>query len=107
VISAPLVFEYESVLLRQAAAFGLTARDIGDVLDYLCAVSHHQTIYYLWRPMLRDPGDDLVLEVAVAAESKYIVTHNLKDFAESRRFGIRAVTPGAFLKLIGEIHEHD
>ena len=107
IVSVPLVLEYESVLLRQAAGFGLTARDVGDVLDYLCAIASHQPIYYLWRPVLRDPGDDLVLEVAVAGEAKWIVTHNLKDFGKAAEFGIRALSPGEFLKKIGEDHEHD
>jgi predicted nucleic acid-binding protein len=46
---------------------------------------------------LRDPKDDLVLEVAVASESKYVITHNLRDFQGIERFGIRAVTPKEFL----------
>lgn len=107
IVSTPLVIEYESVLLRHAAEFGLTARDVGDVLDYLCAIARHQAIYYLWRPVLRDPGDDLVLEVAVAGGATCIVTHNLKDFGEARSFGIRAVTAAEFLRMIGEKHEHD
>jgi putative PIN family toxin of toxin-antitoxin system len=107
IISAPLVFEYESVLLRHSAELGLTARDVGDALDYLCAIAQHQAIYYLWRPVLRDPGDDLVLEVAVAGSAECIITHNLKDFGETKRFGIRAVTPAGFLRMIGEKHEHD
>ena len=77
------------------------------VLDYRCAIARHQAIYYLWRPVLRDPGDDLVLEVAVAGSAECIITHNLKDFGETKRFGIRAVTPAAFLRMIGEKYEHD
>ena len=85
----------------------MTARDVGDVLDYLCAIARHQAIYYLWRPVLRDPGDDLVLEVAVAGGATCIVTHNLKDYGEARSLGIRAVTAADFLRMIGEKHEHD
>ena len=107
ILSVPLALEYESVLLRHAAEFGLTARDVGDVLDYLCTIAGHQAIYYLWRPVLRDAGDDLVLEVAVAGGAKCIVTHNLKDFESAADFGIRALSPAEFLKMIGVKHEHD
>ena len=48
-----------------------------------------------------------MLEVAVAGEAKWIVTHNLKDFGKAAEFGIRALSPAEFLKKIGEDHEHD
>jgi predicted nucleic acid-binding protein len=64
------------------------------------------TIFFLWRPHLKDPGDDMVLELAVKAGCQYIVTHNGRDFAGCERFGIQAFTPGAFLKQIGVHDEH-
>jgi putative PIN family toxin of toxin-antitoxin system len=103
VISVPLVLEYESVIRRQARVIGLTYSDINDVLDYLCKISEHRKVYYLWRPFLRDPGDDSVLELAVEAEAGFIVTHNLKDFSGVEQFGINFVSPQAFLRKIGEI----
>lgn len=53
------------------------------------------------RPSLPDPKDDMVLELAVASRARYIVTYNGKDFAAAGRFGIQAVTPKAFLDVIG------
>jgi predicted nucleic acid-binding protein len=103
VLSVPLVLEYEAAAKRQPRAVGLTHEDIDDVLDYLCKVSDHRQIFYLWRPFLRDPGDDMVLELAVEAEAEFIVTHNLRAFAGADQFGIRAVTPQAFLRHIGEV----
>lgn len=102
-LSVPLVLEYEAAAKRQPRAVGLTHEDIDDVLDYLCKVSDHRQIFYLWRPFLRDPGDDMVLELAVEAEAEFIVTHNLRAFAGADQFGIRAVTPQAFLRHIGEV----
>jgi predicted nucleic acid-binding protein len=49
---------------------------------------------------LPDPDDDLILELAVAAGCRYVVTHNLRDFRGTEKWGIAAVTPGSFLKLI-------
>ena len=60
-----------------------------------------EKIFFLWRPFLRDPDDDLVLELAVEAGCAYIVTHNLRDFEGVERFGLRAVTPKRFLDIIG------
>ena len=100
-VSVPLVFEYEDVAKRHAPSLGLTSADIDDVLDYLCAIAQRRRIYFLWRPMLRDPRDDMVLELAVEAVCDYIVTHNLRDFAGAERFGVQVVTPGAFLRRIG------
>jgi putative PIN family toxin of toxin-antitoxin system len=102
-LSVPLVLEYEDVAKRQAAELGLTEQDVDDVLDHVCAVSEHREIYYLWRPFLRDPRDDMVLEVAVEAECGYILTYNGRDFAGVDQFGIEAITPKQFLQQIGEI----
>jgi putative PIN family toxin of toxin-antitoxin system len=101
-VSVPLILEYESVATRQAKELGLTTQDIDDVLDYLCSVSRHRQIFYLWRPVLRDPKDDMVLELAVEAGCQFIVTHNVRDFAQAEEFGVRAVTPRDFLRRIGE-----
>ena len=97
-VSVALVFAYESVLRRATA---LTAEEVTDLLDYLCAVAHRQKIFYLWRPCLRDPGDDLVLELAVASKSSSIVTFNQRDFGAAERFGIEAVGPAEFLRKLG------
>ena len=102
-ISVPLVLEYEAAAKRISELVGLRYSDIDDIVDYICKVAEHREIYYLWRPFLKDPKDDMVLELAVESEADYIVTYNLRDFAGTERFGIRAVTPGRFLREIGEI----
>ena len=54
-----------------------------------------------WHPTLRDPSDELVLELAVAAGCPHIVTHNVRDFAGSERFGVEAYTPRRWLTTTG------
>jgi putative PIN family toxin of toxin-antitoxin system len=94
VISTPLVLEYEEVFKRLLGTkIMLSEQDIDIVLDYICGNAHHQRIYYLWRPLLSDPGDDMLLELAVNAQCDFIITYNLGDFAESERFGIRPILP--------------
>jgi putative PIN family toxin of toxin-antitoxin system len=103
-ISVPLILEYEDAAKRSLGQLTLTEDDIDDILNYVCRVAGHRKIYYLWRPFLRDPKDDLVLELAVTSNSQYIVTYNKDDLAGvEENFGIRIVTPKEFLLEIGEI----
>lgn len=100
VVSVPLVVEYEAALLEHRPP-NVTANDSGTILDYVCAESREQEIYYLWRPLLRDPKDDMVLEVAVAGGCDVIVTYNVGDFGGAEQFGIRVIRPLDFLREIG------
>ena len=102
-ISVPQILEYEDAAKRLIGEIALTARDIDKVLDYLCAVANHRTIFYLWRPFLKDPKDDMVLELAVTSASTYIVTYNQRDFQGAEQFGVRVVTAKEFLQIIGEL----
>jgi putative PIN family toxin of toxin-antitoxin system len=101
-LSVALVLEYEDVLMRQRLELGLTQDDVTDLVDSLCALGVLHEIYYLWRPYLRDPADEFVLDLAVAAQCDYIITHNRRDFAGAERFGIGVISPGRFLRMIGE-----
>jgi putative PIN family toxin of toxin-antitoxin system len=102
-LSVPLVLEYEAVAKREAGALGLTASDVEDVVDFLCKVGAHHHIFYLWRPVLRDPKDDMILELAVAAGCRTLLTYNKRDFQGVERFGLEVETPYEFLKRIGEV----
>jgi putative PIN family toxin of toxin-antitoxin system len=102
-LSVPLVLEYESAAKKMCRSAGLRHRDVDDILDYLCKVGEHRQIFYLWRPFLRDPLDDMVLELAVESECDLIVTHNTRHFKKVDQFGVAAMSPGAFLRMIGEI----
>lgn len=95
-MSVPLVIEYESVLLRHLH-LSLRPKDVELFLDYLCSVAHHQEIFFLWRPLLRDPNDDLVAELAFASQAEAIVTHNIRDFGAATQLGLTVLTPGELL----------
>ena len=99
-LSTPLLFEYEDVLKRNPGQLGLDAASIDLILDNLCALSQHQRIHYLWRPYLPDAKDDLLLELAVASNTKTIVTHNLKDFKGIKQKGVAAITPKNLLERL-------
>ena len=99
-LSTPLLFEYEDVLKRNQELLNLSGDSIEMILNNLCGFAHHQRVYFLWRPYLPDPKDDLVLELAVASKVSTIVTHNLKDFVGVEKFGVEAITPKTLLERL-------
>jgi putative PIN family toxin of toxin-antitoxin system len=100
VISISLLFEYEDVLKRNKENLQLNDEEIDIILDNICALSKFQKIYFLWRPYLKDSGDDHILEVAISSQTQTIVTHYLRDFVGVEKFGVRAITPKQLLKEI-------
>ena len=100
-MSVPMMMEYESVAKRPIEGLALSIAQIDDILDYLCFVGRRVNIHYLWRPLLPDPKDDLVLEAAVAAEAWAIATFNRGDFRGAERFGLRILSPQACLIQLG------
>ena len=100
VVSVPLFVEYRAVLLRPENLLQRPAEQAEGFLDVLLTMSQLQEIFFHWRPTLPDPNDDLILELAVAAGCRYIVTYNLRDFRGTEKWGVAAVTPSDFLKLI-------
>ncbi|MBT3295595.1 MAG: putative toxin-antitoxin system toxin component, PIN family [Verrucomicrobia bacterium] len=102
VVTVPLVVEYEKSLCDPRTEVPFSAIDIERYLSFVCSVSDCRKVHFLWRPFLRDPKDDMVLEAAVSGRCEYIVTFNLRDFRDIGKFGIVAITPGDFLKEKGK-----
>jgi len=101
-LSVPLVLEYEQTLKRVCAGEALSGSDIDGILQFLCANASLRPIFFRWRPVLPDPKDDFVLELAVESRADFLLTFNAKDFPGAERFGIRVITPREFLAIIGE-----
>ena len=100
-ISTALYLEYESVLLRpEHSDFVGSEAEIRNVIRAVGACGVLQPIFFRWRPFLKDPDDDMLIDLAVAAGCAYIVTHNLRDFAGSEGLGVKVVLPREFLKMI-------
>lgn len=97
VLSTTLVFEYEEILRRNQSVLQLDGDAIADILDGLCSRGKAYRVHFLWRPQLRDPKDDHILELAFSAGAA-IATFNVKDFDTARRFGIRVVQPSRLLE---------
>jgi putative PIN family toxin of toxin-antitoxin system len=102
-LSVPLVIEYEDVLLRKIQTLNINESEIGQFLDYLCLVGNWHEVYFLWRPILKDPKDDMILELAVRANCNYIITYNKADFQGVDTFDIKLATAKEFLQIIREL----
>ena len=102
-LSVALYAEWQAVLTRpEHLPTGATAEMALRFTRYLASIAHLQDVHFLWRPFLRDPDDDMVLECAVASRAGTIVTHNVKDFGRVDSLGVRAKTPGQFLNHLKE-----
>jgi putative PIN family toxin of toxin-antitoxin system len=98
-VSVPLFLEYEAVLQReeQLQAFGLTRDEMNEFLTGLAGVLKPIDISFLWRPQLKDPADEMVLEAAINGQCSHIVTWNVRDFAQAvPRFNLQCVTPADY-----------
>lgn len=77
-----LLTEYQDVLSRPETLKSLVFswEEIEAILAFIVAEAHEVNVNYLWRPNLKDEGDNFVMELAVAASPCILVTHNTKDF---------------------------
>ena len=97
----PLFLEYEDVLKRaeHRLIHGLTLEEIDEFLAELAAVLEPVETRFKWRPQVRDPGDEMVLEAAINGRADILVTFNVSDFAAaSGRFGIQVLRPRDLLR---------
>jgi putative PIN family toxin of toxin-antitoxin system len=101
-ISVALILEYEAVGMREAERLKIPQSAVESIIRAFCFAGRETDIYFRLRPFLPDPGDEFLLELAVAGRADAIVTHNIRHFAGVERFGIRVMTPREFLRTIEE-----
>lgn len=104
-LSVPLLIEYEAIceLAEHRLAAGLDERDVEAFLDGLVFLAQPVETHYRWRPQLRDPGDEMVLETAVNGQAQALVTFNRRDYGDKpMSFGIEILNPGQALKRLQE-----
>ena len=104
-LTVALALEYESVCgdPAQRIASGLSDDEVEVIISALCAVAEPVQPRFLWRPQLRDPADEMVLEAAINGNADALVTFNRRDFGDAPgRFGIAVLTPQQALRGISE-----
>lgn len=102
-LSVALALEYEAVCCEaeHRLASGLSADQVDIFLDAVIALAEPVRTHFLWRPQLRDPGDEMVLETAVNGRAGVLVTFDLRDFGNvPLRFGIEVLLPAEALKRL-------
>lgn len=102
IISNTLFNEYEDVSQRERvqALCPLSQAEILELLSAIYAEMQWIAVSYLWRPNLKDEGDNFLIELAIAGNADYIITNNVKDFYRSElRFDpLQILTPEQFLQ---------
>ena len=104
-VSVPLMIEYEAVLSRQEHldASGLSSTDVQEILDAVALVAEPIRVFYLWRPLLPDSQDDMVLETAANGRADVLVTLNRRHFEPVvATFGVSIVSPAEAVHRLGK-----
>jgi putative PIN family toxin of toxin-antitoxin system len=100
VLSNHLLYEYEEVLKRSASELGLSLEDVDEVLNAVCARAEEWTLPPDWQPVLTDPDDEPLVQLAEESGANVIVTHNTAHLQPARKRGIRVLPPREFLAIL-------
>lgn len=101
-LSTALLLEYQEIIARFRTEIPLDDEAIEEVINFLCLKASTPIIYFRWRPVLLDPDDEFLLDLAVAGGCQFIVTFNQRDMKAAASFGIEVVTPAQILRLLEE-----
>ncbi len=85
---------------REAQRLNISASAVDAIIRAFCFIGRETDVHFRLRPFLPDPGDEFLLELAVAGRADAIVTHNVRHFVGVERFGIQVLTPQEFLRTI-------
>ncbi len=100
-ISSALFVEYEAVMKRVSIQkqCSLSIEEQEELFQAFLSTCAYNEIFYLWRPNLEDADDNFLVELAVASNSRYIITENIKDLKSNElHFDFKVLTAKEFLK---------
>lgn len=97
VLSNHLLYEYEEILKRQAPDLGLSLEDVDQLLSAICARSEECLLSHSWQPVLVDPDDEPLVQLAIESDALRIVTHNVRHLLPAVALGVEVLRPSTFL----------
>jgi putative PIN family toxin of toxin-antitoxin system len=100
VISNHLVHEYEEILKKNAEELKLSLEDVEELLNAICARAEEWTLQLGWNPILSDPDDEPLVQLAYESTANRIVTHNVRHLAPAASLGIELLKPREFLAIL-------
>jgi putative PIN family toxin of toxin-antitoxin system len=102
VLSNHLIYEYEEVLKRDAATLSMSFSDIDQILNAICAEGEEWALNHDWQPVLDDPDDEPLVQLARESNALVIITHNTRHLQPAAKLGIQTLNPRAFLAILRE-----
>ena len=99
-MSDHLTYEYEEVLKRDAAALSLSLTDIDDLLNAICARGEEWSLTHDWEPVLHDPDDEPLVQLAQESGALVIITHNTRHLQPAVALGIQVLKLTEFLFIL-------
>jgi putative PIN family toxin of toxin-antitoxin system len=102
-LSVPLALEYEAICQKgeHRLAAGISERQVDIFVSTIIAMAEPVEAHFLWRPQLRDPNDEMVLEVAVNGRADALVTFNMRDYGDApARFGVDLLLPRTAIERV-------
>ncbi len=97
VLSNHLIYEYEEVLKRDATTLSLSLDDVDQILNALCARGEEWPLTHNWEPVLPDPDDEPLVQLAQESGALVIITHNTRHLQPAAKLGIQVLKPREFL----------
>lgn len=97
VLSNHLLFEYEELLKRQAPVLGLSLEDVDELLSAICARGEEYLLSHGWQPILIDPDDEPLVQLAIESDAFRIVSHNIRHLRPAVQLGVELLRPREFL----------
>jgi predicted nucleic acid-binding protein len=97
VLSNHLLFEYEEILKRQAPELGLSLEDVDQLLNAICAGAEECLLSHGWQPILIDPDDEPLVQLAIESDAFRIVSHNVRHLRPAVELGVDSCGLASFL----------
>jgi predicted nucleic acid-binding protein len=103
VLSNHLTFEYEEVLKREANVLALSVANIDAILNAICARGEEWQLTHRWEPILPDPDDEPLVQLAHESGALVIITHNTRHLQPAMALGIQILKPADFLSILVQL----